>query len=129
MRCHLSLLAVLALLSLPQDTAHEYDPTISALALLSGERLTPLAHIIMYHIHRGFPLAICLPALLLFHREPMCIFMRQAPVLSAVLCFLHLLVALWSYGAGGRDVRYTVEGVVEGEKTAAMSVCCELDTV
>lgn len=97
MRCHLAPLAVSGLLVSPCDTHHEYDNTFSAFSLPIGQRQTPPpVHIL---IHSSLPLAPCFP-------KPSSslgscsIFMRQAR-----LCFLHLLVVLWSCGAGGEGCR------------------------
>lgn len=106
MRCHLALLAVWGLLTSPNDTPHEYNHTVSAFSFLIGGMLTPPVHILM---HSGLQLAVCYAAPLLFFRGGRSILMRQA-----CLCFLHLLVVLWSFGAGGRAVGQTAVAGVEG---------------
>lgn len=97
MRCHLVPLAVSGLLVSPCDTHHEYDNTFLAFSLLIGQRQTPPQYIFSYTAASHWPPCFPKPSSSLGSCS---ILMRQAR-----LCFLHLLVVLWSCGAGGEGCR------------------------
>ena len=97
MRCHLALLAVRSLLFSACDTHHEYDSTFSAFPLLIGWNQTPPGTYSDAQRPPIGPVPRSAPPLLQKSRS---ILMRQAR-----LCFLHLLVVLWSFGVGGEGCR------------------------